>query len=281
MSLILRPYAAIAIAHAVSVEQDRFLRLVAQSLARQDMAGGGEPKVSLKHGAVASDRLIVKLTTQVSPGAGGRIVFRIAPRANAEALPMDRTVEILSDIVLKALQRVDARHVEWLDPRTKLSPEEFQISCSYVSPKRQRREMADTPESTQSTEDIEKSLARMFEDIPVVSEPGHGEERQAEVARRRAAARRDIEARAPQVFDEDQVDEFQDADFARIAAIAEKAEAREAEEAGEAPRRRSLLRSLAAALPLRTFGHMLALGGVAVVFWKNGLFDPLLNIIGS
>ncbi|SFQ26355.1 hypothetical protein SAMN05421853_103111 [Roseivivax halotolerans] len=277
MSLPVRPYAALALARTNSLEVERFLRVVAQSLSRFDADGGAKPRASIKHGAVAGETIIVKVTTDVTPKEGTRVVFRIAPRPNTKKMSLDRNIEVLSDIVMRALQRVDARHVEWLDERTKLSPEEFQVSCSYVSPKRARREMVEAPITERSVEAIEESLAKMFNDIPPVAEPGHGKERAERVARARAEAQKTLADRVPKAYADWQNDDEDTGTASRTETAGQEPDA-----ATEPPSRQAGLGRLVRALmPRRTTAHVIALGGVALVFWKHGLFDPLLRIVGS
>ncbi len=269
MTLPVRPYAALVIPSLTGLREERFLRIVRDVLKRFDAKSGEMPKASIKHSAVASDTLMVKIAIEIHPKSGARLVFRVAPRPRAAAPSIDKSVEILSDIVMRSLQFVAAEHVEWLDERTRLSPEEFQASCSYVSPKRQRREMIETPVTERSVCEIEQSLARMFAESPPVAEPGHGRERAAEIARAREAARATLKKRAS-VGDHWTDSEADDDDASD-----------DAGENSEAPHRQSsLFQRIAEVLHLRTAAHLCALSGMGIVFWKAGMLDPILAIVG-
>ncbi|SIS91541.1 hypothetical protein SAMN05421759_10688 [Roseivivax lentus] len=278
MTLPVRPHAALVVPSLTGLQEDRFLRLVRDVLERFDAKSGARPKASIKHSAVASDTLLVKIAIELDPKSGARLTFRVAPRPRAATPSIDKSVEILSDIVMRSLQFVDAERVEWLDERTLLSPEEFQASCSYVSPKRQRREMIETPITERSIDEIEESLARMFEDSPPVTEPGHGRERAAKIAAARQAASDTLKKRAAASDAWKAVD---------AEAVNQRADAQMSEDhtpdaiAGTArPRRGSVFQRIAAALHLRTVAHVSALSGMGLVFWKAGMLDPILAIVG-
>ena len=271
MTLPVRPYAALAVPSLTGIEPERFLRLIRDCLKRLDAKSGETPKASVRHSAVASDTLMVKIDTEIDPRAGARVIFRLAARPQAKAPSIDRSVEVLSDIVLHALQFVDASHVEWLDPRTRLSPEEFHASCSYVSPKRARREMVEAPITESSVCEIEKSLERMFQDNPPVTEPGHGHERAAKVAAARRAAQDTLRLRKTgpvPLIHEDGTEALPE-------------DAIEAETVTPRTPRGAFLPRLLSRLQLRTVAHVTALGGTGVVFWKMGMFEPILRIVGT
>ncbi|MHA6323528.1 hypothetical protein [Roseivivax sp. CAU 1753] len=289
MTLPVRPHAALAVPSLTGIEPERFLRLTRDSLKRFDAPSGEAPKASVRHSAVASDTLMVKIDIDISPRDGARIVFRVAPRPRASAPCIDKSVEILSDIVLHALQFVDATHVEWLDERTLLSPEEFQSSFSYVSPKRARREMVDAPITERSVDEIEESLSRMFESSPPVTEPGHGAERAARVAAARQAAQDTLKTRR----DGGATDPDADADALSAGTIPGRSRksrtARDADidtdadiDAMNIPDDRpSLLQRIAVALHLRRLAQVSALGGVGLALWKTGVFAPVLDLVGG
>lgn len=272
MTLPVRPYAAVAVPRIAGSDADHFLRLVRDSLEHFDATSGILPKVSAQHSAVAADTLMVKVITKIDPDRGARVIFRVAPRPNAAVACLDKSVEILSDIVMRALGFLEATHVEWLDERTRLSPEEFQDSCSYVSPKRARREMVEAPITERSVDEIEKSLARMFDDNPPVDAPGHGKERAKRVAAARKAAEDAVAAKKRDQAMQSalpEADEDAAPDGAYIAA-----------DGAEAAPRGSRLGRLFAALPLRRAAHVAALGGACFAFWKAGLFAPILQLVG-
>ncbi|QFS82730.1 hypothetical protein FIU97_07950 [Roseivivax sp. THAF40] len=279
MTLPVRPHAALAVPSLTGLQEERFLRIVRDVMTRFDAKSGQTPKASIKHSAVASDTMMVKINIERSPKTGARLVFRVAPRPNAATPCIDKSVEILSDIVMRSLQFVEADRVEWLDERTLLSPEEFQASCSYVSPKRQRREMIEAPVTERSICEIEESLARMFEDSPPVTEPGHGRERAAKIAAARRAASETLKKRAVaspawETMPEDDDGIEGDEDYATDAASDCGADAPDKAERG------SLMQRIAEALHLRTVAHVSALSGMGLVFWKTGMFEPILAIVG-
>ncbi|MFD1341781.1 hypothetical protein ACFQ4E_05045 [Litorisediminicola beolgyonensis] len=130
---------------------------------RHDGYEGSGVKVSRKHAAVAGDTLLLKIKVDISPADGARVTFLLAARPGLDAPDMRRAAVILSDMVLQALQLVEARHVEWLSPRSILSPEEFESSRNYVSQRRgSKREMTGLPPMEDSIDEIERNLQKMF-----------------------------------------------------------------------------------------------------------------------
>ena len=276
MTLPVRPHAALAVPSLTGLQEERFLRIVRDVLTRFDAKSGKTPKASIKHSAVASDTMMVKISIELHPKTGARLVYRVAPRPNAATPCIDKSVEILSDIVMRSLQFVEADRVEWLDERTLLSPEEFQASCSYVSPKRQRREMIETPVTERSICEIEESLARMFEDSPPVTEPGHGRERAAKIAAARRAASETLKKRASASH---AWEAAPDPDQDETECGAEPAPECASDDTKSA-QGTSLFQRIAEVLHLRTVAHVSALSGMGLVFWKTGMFEPILAIVG-
>ena len=129
--------AALEIPKAADANGPMFLRAIADALGGHD-GGASAVRISVKHCAVAAERLIVKVETSLSGADANRVSFRLAGRPGRPSPDPDDAVAVLSDIVTRALPLVDANHVEWVQPGVLLTPEEFLAAQSYISPKRAR-----------------------------------------------------------------------------------------------------------------------------------------------
>ena len=155
-----RPFAGLHIPTAEGVTLERFLRCTRVVLSERD---GGNAKASVSHGAVASDRLMVKVEIKTIPGEGAHVSFQMARRKGHDTPDPETMARILADIVLRASTLVEVSAVEWLQPSIKLAPQEFQNSMRYVSPKRNLN--IQTPEMeghSHEVDEVEEKLARLF-----------------------------------------------------------------------------------------------------------------------
>lgn len=155
-----RPFAGLHIPTAEGVTLERFLRCAKVVLSERD---GGSAKASVTHGAVASERLMVKVEIQKIPGEGAHVSFQMGRRRGHKTPDPETMARILADIVLRASTLVEVSAVEWLQPSIKLAPQEFQNSMRYVSPKRginiQQHEMEG---HSAEVDEVEENLARLF-----------------------------------------------------------------------------------------------------------------------
>ncbi|MHA6344192.1 hypothetical protein [Roseivivax sp. CAU 1761] len=132
------PYAALLVPRAVGVDPLLFLPGMAEVLERLDLPPHGSAIRSAALSAAAGASLIVRVETELQPGQGGRVTFRMAPRPGQATPSRERAVRILAQVVLRAMAVVEAREVEWLAPGVLLRPDEFHTAQSYVSPRRTR-----------------------------------------------------------------------------------------------------------------------------------------------
>ena len=180
-----RPFAGLHIPSAEGVTLERFMRCTKVVLSERD---GGSAKASVKHGAVASTRLIVRIKVSKIPGQGAHVGFVMARREGHDTPDPETMARILADIVLRSSTLVDVSAVEWLQPSIKLAPEDFQESMRYVSSKRavpaqEPVEMASAPapkaaptpkpepENSVPEDDTDANLARLFRDVHIGDDP--------------------------------------------------------------------------------------------------------------
>ncbi len=180
-----RPFAGLHIPSAEGVTLERFMRCTKVVLSERD---GGSAKASVKHGAVASPRLIVRITVKKIPGQGAHVGFVMSRREGQDTPDLETMARILADIVLRSSTLVEVTAVEWLQPSIKLAPEDFQESMRYVSAKRavpaqepsdmasiSAAETAPAPEPEPDfsghEDDTDANLARLFRDIHTGDDP--------------------------------------------------------------------------------------------------------------
>lgn len=276
-------YASLQINGTAGTSAETFLRGIADVLARHD-GGRDEVRISTRHAGVASETMIVKVVCDRDPMRGTRIGFHLAARPGREAPTKTRAVSVLSDIVVRALPLVEARHVEWLQPGVALTPEEFLAAQSYISPRRARREIATLPDADTSFDIIDRNLAQMLDSEKSLFEAAPSPAPEAAGTGDGSAAP-DTGATAPANVD---------------AEPAEAAPGTDAEEDAITPlRARAASWSLTAALSvislpvalvlaavhavrgadMRLSIHVLALTGTGSVLMRSGLFDPLLHLV--